>query len=955
MSWRKFSISSLVGVLLLVVIPVALTVLSVDRGFRILGEIEIRDARLELAQEARQIRAYATPEETILARFYRAHPRYSPRQRPALKDSRFWPSETLWIQTPPLAEGGGFGHPSIASSPAEALARLPWFLVIGSTPDPQDFRSWEKTFGMGFDARGLWEQPGYPYPVTCGRTPAWLLWDWSAETFAGVSTEGIPLDSRESLPARAPVNLVLAIPPDFGWRLEEALRHWLSIDHPTLRAAVVFPGTSRWMGTPGWERGKLRSLIRGFLRGDNPDRTTDGRVILVERLADNGWLILEKRLSKVAQWEQTGLRTWGIPCLLLAGILLFQPIYRWIQTASLSVRLLGMFGYVILFPLVGVVVLTFGVLADRASLQRGGVIKQAGKVMRAFDEGFRKEIARTERTFRRLLKQPSLHAGDREGFSRVAGSALEKKLFDRLEIRDWQKEQWLQMENRFSDEGLNRMFAALAEYVIVEFGGGLAGGGETATRRSPLLLVMQELFEHPFMGFHEHLRKPGRLLSYASGNTVQFWFWQLGKNRRKPAAFISFLRSRETCVETYLNRHLIRNREFRLVAFDGQTGQWFGLRRPGRIMKDLTAGVLRGRGREQSARLRVGGKPFLAIGFGSRMMGNLVLLALIPESSWEGTGLPLRSQVELGVFFALLVGVGATWLVTSGLLVPIRDLSEGIDALRRREQGYLIPIRVPDELGRMATAFNRMLANVQDQDVAREIHETIMPLAWPDIPGFRFDLRVQRSAGVGGDYGEVIPFQDGRFGILLGDVSGTGASGALVVAMVKASVALFLEENGNPEEFLYELNGVVQEVARPNRFACAYFLLTPKEHQVEVYLAGYPFPFLASPSAASLKPVGKANYPLGTRKNIRFIPQSVTLEPGDLLFSFSDGLAQARNSREAQFGYDRVETILKQTLPEGPSAMLDGVESALAGFRGSTPLPDDVSFSFLARENGKRA
>ncbi len=952
------SLASIAGILLFVVIPAVLGVAAADRAFRFLGEMEAREARLDLAQEARNILAFATPEEVILARFQSERKDFaSPDESSAVSDPQgdqrpacapgeagfssgsgtsLWPEGSAWVRNGrPLAPDGLF-HPPLASGAQEALERLAVVLDAGSDPEPEDIRLWEHAFGVSFDPRAFRSQPGYPYPVIWGRNSAWLLWERKAS---------------------APVDLILAIPPDPGWRLKEAFRSWASVSRQGLRAAVVFPGTRRFIGTKTWESGRVGSLIRGFRRGQSPEQPVEAKITLVERLAGHGWLVMEKDLLHVRGWETSRVRSVGVPFLILGGILLFFPLQRSIQGSPLAVRLLGMFGYVIVLPLVGVGVLTFGVLADGASLRRGEVIQRARSMLMEFDDEFRRETARTERTCRRLTRlafKSRRTPEDRESFRRVAVRVLERKLVDRLEIRDWKKEVWLHLEDGFSDDGMNRLFSSLSEYVIVEFGSRVSGGGGEPTRKSPLLMVMQELFEHPYMAFHEHLRKPGRLVPFEAGNTILFWFWDLGNDRSRPAAFVNIMRSRESAVETYIQRNLIRNREFRIVAFDGQTGQWFGLRRPGRTMKALTAAVIRGGG-EQTSSLSIAGTPFLALGYGSRKMGNLVLVAMIPEAAWEFQGKPLRNRVGWGILIAILVGVSATWLLANGLLLPISDLSDGIEAMRRRERDYEIPVRAPDELGRVAGAFNRMLENVHEFDVAKDIQDTIMPMTWPQIPGYRFDLRIRRSAGVGGDYGEVLAFPDGRFGILLGDVSGTGTSGALVVAMVKAAVTLFLEERGKPEEFLGELNRMVQEVARPNRFSCAFLLLTPGEGRVEVSLAGNPFPVWGRPSAGFLKRVGKPNYPLGTRRNLQLSPQSIVLQPGDFLFSFSDGLAQAHDGGSARFGYDRVEQILSGASRESPEAMLERVERELESFRGSTPLPDDVSLCALSRDSGRKA
>ncbi len=238
---------------------------------------------------------------------------------------------------------------------------------------------------------------------------------------------------------------------------------------------------------------------------------------------------------------------------------------------------------------------------------------------------------------------------------------------------------------------------------------------------------------------------------------------------------------------------------------------------------------------------------------------------------------------------------------------------------------------------------------VRDElQVARELQGQILPREAPEVPGYRFAHSYRNANEVGGDYYGFHPLPDGRLVLVAGDASGHGIAAGLLMVIAHATIDLAIGLDPRPEKVAPLINKAIAS-AGGNRafFTLFYALLDPSTGHMDYLCAGHPFPLLRRAGGQVIE-LGRGALPLGIRPTIEPRPDTVTLEPGDLLLLYSDGLAeQIRGAGGEAFGFDRVRDLVQA----GGSAeeLHRRIVAAFDAFLGEAPRGDDVSLVVVER------
>jgi len=239
---------------------------------------------------------------------------------------------------------------------------------------------------------------------------------------------------------------------------------------------------------------------------------------------------------------------------------------------------------------------------------------------------------------------------------------------------------------------------------------------------------------------------------------------------------------------------------------------------------------------------------------------------------------------------------------------------------------------------------------VRDElEVARDLQAELLPRRVPDLPGFRFAHSYRTANEVGGDYYDFLPLPDGRLALMVGDASGHGMAAGLVMAIANATWKTALDLDPAPERVLALLNRTLCRTRGKRTFMSVFYaLLDPQTGQLEYVSAGHPFPLLRR-AGGRIEELGEGGLPLGIREPLAYRPGATTLEPGDLLVLYTDGLAEATRPRDGEaFGYER----LGQLVGGGgePQLLHDRILAAFDAHVAGEPLLDDLTLVVVARQ-----
>lgn len=193
----------------------------------------------------------------------------------------------------------------------------------------------------------------------------------------------------------------------------------------------------------------------------------------------------------------------------------------------------------------------------------------------------------------------------------------------------------------------------------------------------------------------------------------------------------------------------------------------------------------------------------------------------------------------------------------------------------------------------------------RDLKLAHQVQLSFLPKAPPQTPGYEFWAHYESASEVGGDYYDFIPLPGGRFGAMIGDVAGKGVPAALLMAKISSDARFVVLTESNLAQAIDKLNQHMQEAALLDRFVtlCAG-LLDVNTHEVVFVNAGHLPPLVyRREKDAFEEPVTLAmsGFPLGVSEGIPYESCKLSLNPGDSVLLFTDGVTEAKNKEDADF------------------------------------------------------
>jgi sigma-B regulation protein RsbU (phosphoserine phosphatase) len=221
----------------------------------------------------------------------------------------------------------------------------------------------------------------------------------------------------------------------------------------------------------------------------------------------------------------------------------------------------------------------------------------------------------------------------------------------------------------------------------------------------------------------------------------------------------------------------------------------------------------------------------------------------------------------------------------------------------------------------------------QELSIARNVQQALLPRGFRHFPYAAATGINLPCLTVGGDYFDVFPMADGRTALLIADVSGKGLGAALLSTMLQgafSSMAIGVD----PARILQHLNCFLCEHAEVERYATMFFAVLDSSGHLEFINAGHPPPLILRHGEVA-EPFQEASFPVGLIPGAEYAVSSVTLEAGDTLVLFSDGVTEAMNPDEEMFGREGLtEALHKQQevpLVHLQKAILDSVETFTRG------------------------
>jgi phosphoserine phosphatase RsbU/P len=205
---------------------------------------------------------------------------------------------------------------------------------------------------------------------------------------------------------------------------------------------------------------------------------------------------------------------------------------------------------------------------------------------------------------------------------------------------------------------------------------------------------------------------------------------------------------------------------------------------------------------------------------------------------------------------------------------------------------------------------------------ARTIQQALLPKSSPYIPGFAISGLCVPAGAIGGDWYDFIPIQDGRWGLVLADVSGKGTAAALLMAATRGVLRSLAEASCTPSGVLRKVNQLLVEDLPPARFVTmVYAILDPAKCTLTIASAGHLQPLLIHGEEAKFLHT-EAGMPLGLGLG-EYSHAEIQLTPGSRVVFYSDGITEAANPDDEEYGQLRLKEHLLQPGTSGESLLAD--------------------------------
>lgn len=297
--------------------------------------------------------------------------------------------------------------------------------------------------------------------------------------------------------------------------------------------------------------------------------------------------------------------------------------------------------------------------------------------------------------------------------------------------------------------------------------------------------------------------------------------------------------------------------------------------------------------------------------------------------------------------------------VQSVMAVPLQTSDRVIGLVNVDSRSFARPF-TPDDLDLLTVLANvaairienqrLALVEVQKQIISRDLEQAadiqrrLLPRQSPVVPGYEIAGHNLPCQTVGGDYFDFFPYEDGRIGLVLGDVSGKGMPAALLMTALKGGVQVLLgEAPSDVSSVMSRLDRVVAANFPRNRFVSLFFgLLEPVSGDLIYCNAGHNPPFLVR-AAGSIERLPSCGTILGIFPEMGYEVKTCRLERGDVLTLYSDGVTEENNPAGEEFGEDRLSQLLLEKGRGQAADLVEGIRRAVLAWAAGASAADDVT------------
>ncbi len=244
----------------------------------------------------------------------------------------------------------------------------------------------------------------------------------------------------------------------------------------------------------------------------------------------------------------------------------------------------------------------------------------------------------------------------------------------------------------------------------------------------------------------------------------------------------------------------------------------------------------------------------------------------------------------------------------------------------------------------------------QELELARTFQSLLLPRERPELDKVQISEFYRPALEVGGDYYDYIPIDDEHVGIAVGDVSGKGIPGALVMASVRATLRAEARMSLSPKEVLRKVNEEVAHDTKESVFiTMTYGVLNTRSGEFRFCRAGHEPVICCSMQGEDLLTFMPEGIALGLLSGEIFEvteEATINLAQGEAVVLYTDGVVEAMNGKQEEYGEDRFHQVLRSSESDDPDRMVDRIVTDIEDFTRGLPQHDDITLVIIGWKDG---
>jgi sigma-B regulation protein RsbU (phosphoserine phosphatase) len=347
---------------------------------------------------------------------------------------------------------------------------------------------------------------------------------------------------------------------------------------------------------------------------------------------------------------------------------------------------------------------------------------------------------------------------------------------------------------------------------------------------------------------------------------------------------------------------------------------------------------------------------------------SAVLGTVFQKLAWAETALYGFLAVGVLFFIVELVSLKAGVQLTRSITGAVHEIYEGTQHVKDGDFSYRIPVKGNDQLAELGTSFNTMTENLgrliivakekerleSELAIAREVQNQLFPKDVPFTKTLELKGVCHPARMVSGDYYDFMALPNDSLAFAIGDVAGKGISAALLMATIQSTMRTQLSSSDGAWQhhstayMVANLNRLLFATTAPEKYATFYFAMYNEARHALTYTnAGHLSPMLLRDGNLSLlEPTGTV---VGAFASATYEEKTISLEHGDMLVAYTDGIVEPENAYGEMFGEERLQELLIKYARTDSSEIIARAMEAVVQWTGEGELQDDMTMVVARR------